>query len=219
MRITINPTLDMETLKWVSNHGTYEYNGPLAKFDRAGTNEAKTAVAGANDVAAQFGTKANDVNSMLTPMEEKQATNPQGFAPQDVNNMLVAGEQGAGGANAGITGAAALNSARTRNAGGFANSLDEAARIKGRQLSQNSLGVQNENATVKLQQKAEAQKALQGIYGTDTSAQLEAMGLIPKDIGEQTKSQTVGWQQQLGGQAIGDAENAFFAPGGKGAGW
>jgi hypothetical protein len=33
MKITINPVLDLETLKWVSNDGVYEYNGPLDLFE------------------------------------------------------------------------------------------------------------------------------------------------------------------------------------------
>ncbi|MHB8501523.1 MAG: hypothetical protein ACYDHE_11335 [Candidatus Acidiferrales bacterium] len=44
MKITINPTLDMETLEWVSHDGTYEYFGPLELFqgtsDSAKANEA-----------------------------------------------------------------------------------------------------------------------------------------------------------------------------------
>jgi hypothetical protein len=33
MKITINPALDMETLEWVANGGTYEYDGPLVLFE------------------------------------------------------------------------------------------------------------------------------------------------------------------------------------------
>jgi hypothetical protein len=38
MKITINPTLDMETLRWVSNDGTYEHDGPLALFQGPSAN-------------------------------------------------------------------------------------------------------------------------------------------------------------------------------------
>jgi hypothetical protein len=32
MKITINPVLDLETMRWVSNDGTYEYDGPVLLF-------------------------------------------------------------------------------------------------------------------------------------------------------------------------------------------
>jgi len=32
MRVTINPSLDIATLTWVSDDGTYEYNGPVAEL-------------------------------------------------------------------------------------------------------------------------------------------------------------------------------------------
>ena len=210
-RIRINPTFDWEG-NVISHDGQYFYVGPMILFDRSGTREAKNAVQSANSTAGTFGAQGSQINSILTPQLEKQATNPQGFNPTDVNNMLVASQQGAGGATSGITGQAGLQAARTRNVGGFTNALDEAARIKNRQLSQNALGVSNENAQLKQRQQSQAQQELAGLYGTDTSAQLEAMGLVPKDINAQTKSQTVGWEQQLPGQILGD-----FAKGALGA--
>lgn len=38
MKITINPVLDMETLTWVADDGTYEYAGPLVKFESTSSN-------------------------------------------------------------------------------------------------------------------------------------------------------------------------------------
>src|ERR1700680_3662933 len=37
MLITINPMLDMESLKWISNDGQYEYAGPLETFCSGGS--------------------------------------------------------------------------------------------------------------------------------------------------------------------------------------
>jgi hypothetical protein len=45
MRITINPVLDIETLRWVSNDGIYEYDGPVLRF------EGESADAKANEAA------------------------------------------------------------------------------------------------------------------------------------------------------------------------
>jgi hypothetical protein len=190
------------------------YSGPWALADRSQQAAGKQAQQNENFVAANAGGNAAQISSTLTPQLEKQATNPTGYAPQDLNNMLTASAQGAGGATSGITGQANLTAARTRNAGGFTNALDEAARVKNRQLSQNNLGVQNANANVKLGQQQDAQKALQGLYGTDTSEQLSAMGLVPGTINSTVNAGNSGWLQNtegimnsLGnlGKGVGDA--------------
>jgi hypothetical protein len=199
MKITINPVLDMETLQWVGNEGTYEYDGPLARFDRAAQGAAKTAVTNANNTAGGYGAGASGIASTLVPALQQEATHPTGFNPSDINSMLVAGEQGAGGANSGITGEANLHAARTRNAGGFSGALDQAARIKGQQLSQNALGVQNENANLKQKQMQAGLEGLQNMYGTDVGAQMKSMGMVPEDINAQVNAGKSGWLQNAEG--------------------
>src|SRR5271170_2339510 len=157
---------------------------------------AKGAVNSANTMANNYGSGATSIGSTLVPFEQKQLTNPSGINPTDINNMLVAGEQGAGGANAGITGQANLEAARTHNTGALSGVLDQASRNKTQQLSQNALGVQNENARVKLGQQSEAAKDLGGLYGTDVNAQLKAEGLVPEDINSWTGAATTGPLQQ-----------------------
>src|SRR5271155_5439056 len=146
------------------------------------SSAAKGAVNSANTTANNYGSSATGIGSTLVPFEQKQLTNPSGMNPTDINNMLVAGEQGAGGANAGITGTANLEAARTHNTGALSGVLDQASRNKTKQLSENALDVQNQNAKVKLGQQDEASKALGGLYGTDVNAQLKAQGLVPEDI-------------------------------------
>lgn len=197
MRITINPVLDMETLTFVSNDGVYNYDGPVIKFDRAAQASAKDAVNTAKNTGAGYGNQASGIAGTIIPTLQREATNPTGFNPTDVNNMLVAGEQGAGGANSGITGEANLRAARTRNAGGFSGALDQAARVKGQQLSQNALGVQNENAQLKEKQRQSGISGLQGMYGQDVQAQLHAMGLVPEDINAQVNAGKSGWLQNF----------------------
>ncbi len=163
----------------------------VKKAQQAGQGAANTATT----TASGYGTGATDIGSTLVPFEKKQLTNPTGMNPTDINNMLVAGEQGAGGANAGITGQANLEASRTHNTGALSGVLDEAARDKTRQLSQNALGVQNQNAKVKLGQQDEASKALGGLYGTDVNAQLKAQGLVPEDINSWVNAGKSGWYQ------------------------
>jgi len=162
---------------------------------KAAEKAGKNAVNQANTTAGNYGTAATDIGSTLVPYEQKQLTNPTGINPTDRNNMLVAGEQGSGGANAGITGQANLTAARTRNTGALSGVLDEAARAKTRQLSENALNVQNENTKVKLGQQDQAAKALGGLYGTDVGAQLKAEGLVPEDINSWINAGKSGWQQ------------------------
>ena len=139
------------------------------------------------------------IGSSIIPGLEREAQNPQGFTPVRKNNMLVAGQEAVGGANSGIVGTGNLAAARTRNAGGFARALDEAARQKGRQLSTTALGVENEDARVGLQRQQEAQRMLSGLYGTDTSRQLEAMGLQNQDLNTALKAGQQGWLQNTEG--------------------
>jgi hypothetical protein len=170
-----------------------------ANISKAGQNAATNATT----TAGGYGSSAAGIGGTLIPTLTKEATNPQGFNPTDVNNMTVASEQSAGGANSGITGQAALQTARSRNAGGFSGALDAAARIKGQQLSSASLGIQDQNAQLKQSQQQEGIKGLSNMYGTDVSAQLKGMGLTPEDLNASTNAENSnvnagqhGWLQQ-----------------------
>lgn len=160
---------------------------------------AKGAAQTATGTAGGYGNSANDIGSSLVPYEKQQLTHPTGINPTDINSMLVAGEQGAGGANAGITGQANLTAARTHNTGALSGVLDQAAREKTKALSSNALGVQNENTKVKLGQQTDAAHTLSGLYGTDVNAQLKAQGLVPEDIDAWTKASQTGPLQDVEG--------------------
>jgi hypothetical protein len=200
----------------------YEYSGPVALADRSAQAQASNAAATAGSTAAGYGSTASGVNSFLTPQLERNATNPIGFTPTETNNMLVAGEQGAGGATSGITGQAGLQAARTRNSGALSGVLDQAARTKQQQLSQNALGVQNESAKLAQAKQASALSGLQGLYGTDVGAQLKSMGIQDQDINTEIQAGQSGWLQNatgvigaLGklGQGVGSAMSGAAAMG------
>jgi hypothetical protein len=162
---------------------------------RGEEQQGKQAVNQANTTAGDFGSQASAIGGPLVPQLQKQATNPTGFTPTQQNNMLVAGEQGAGGANAGIVGQAGLAAARTHDNGALSSVLDSAARAKTQQLSQNALGVANQNANLQVKQQADAQKELAGLYGTDVGAQLKAQQLVPEDLTAEEKAGQQGWLQ------------------------
>lgn len=159
---------------------------------------AKNAAKTATDSATGYRMEGQNIGSMLIPELEREAFHPTGFSPTDTNAMLVAGQQGAGGANAGIAGEAGLRAARTRNTGSLSSVLDEAARDKTRALSENALNVQGENARLKESKRQEGLAGLTGIRGGDINADLAAQGLVPKDIAEWTASTKGAWDAGIG---------------------
>lgn len=143
---------------------------------------AKTATSQAMGISTGYGAEAGDIGSMLVPELTKEALHPAGFNPADTNAMLVAGEQGAGGATGAISGEANLRAARSRNNASLSSVLDEAERGKTRQLSQNALDVQGQNAALKQKQQQAGLTGLEHERGMDVNAQLEAQKIVPEDI-------------------------------------
>lgn len=220
MRFLLNPTFSIETGELLYHDGE-SFEEPKILFDRGVAKTAGQAQKTAQSGAAATGAQANQVYGSVVPGIEQQATNPTGYSPVDINNMLVSGQEAAGGGNAAVTGEGKLNALRTRNAGGFAPALDEAARAKGRQLATNALGVSNENARLKQQQQQVARQQLLGLYGTQTGNALKEMGLANEDLNTQLQAGRTGWLQNtegvlgtlgnLGKQATGAYSDLGFA--------
>ena len=202
MRIHIRTVLQLTDNPYeylpVSDEG-FEYDGPLALADRSAQAQAGAAATTAKNTAGGYGTSAQGIGNFLQPTLQRDITNPVGFTPTEANNMLVAGEQGAGGATAGVAGAAGLNAMRTRNSGALSGVLDQAARTKQQQLSQNALGVQNESAKLAQAKRASALGGLQGLYGTDVGAQMKAMGIQNEDINSEIEAGKSGWVKNIEG--------------------
>jgi hypothetical protein len=213
MKITVNPTFSIKTGELLSHSGQYEFPDELVtiRFDRQAQNQAKNNMTTANTTAGGFGSEASGIAGTVIPGLERESVNPQGFAPTDVNNMLVAGGEAVGGANSGITGQANLTAARTRNAGGFASALDEAARVKSRALSTNALDVSGAQAQEKEKQRMFAQGQLTDVMKSDRANQLRAMGLSDEAILAELKAGQQGWLQE--GESLvktgADAANAY----------
>jgi hypothetical protein len=203
-RITVDPVLDIETMEWLPRPSFYVEDAEVPiLFDRSVQNTSKKQAQTDQGVAGNYGNQAQQIGSSIIPGLEREANNPQGYDTSTVNNMETAGAQAAGGVNAGIGGIAGLEEGRTRNAGGATQALDEAARIKSRQLSNNALNVQNESAKLGQEKQQQAQQTLAGLYGTDTSNQLKAMGISNEDIANELKAGQQGWLQNTD-QTLGD---------------
>lgn len=179
----------------------------MKEDDRSAQNQAGQATNQAFSTAGNYGAKAGQIGSSVIPTLERDVTNAPGFNPTDVNAMLVAGEQGAGGAASGVTGQAGLEAARTRNSGATSSVLDQAMRRKGQILSQNALDVQGQNAKLKQSQRSQALSGLEGMYGTDVGAQLKSMGLIAPDINSEVNAGKSGWAQNLEQAGLTGAES------------
>lgn len=191
--------IDIESGEVLFRDLPHIYSGAIELCDKKAKAKASQAADTAKNEGARYGTAASDISSTLVPEYRKEATSPTGFMPQDVNAMLVAGEQGAGGAASSLAGEAGLGAARSRNSGALAGTLAEIARSKGRQLSQNALNVQTMNAEEKQRQRSEGLRGLSGIYGTDVGAELKEQGLVPEDINAMLKANESGWGKNLMG--------------------
>jgi hypothetical protein len=190
-------TIHIETGAVLSEQPFYCDDSLEWRCDRSVNAASKANAKTAGDTATGFGADAAGERSSVIPGLEREANNPTGYSPTDLNNMTVASEQAAGGANSGITGQANLTAARTRNAGGFGAALDEASRNKTRALSGDALSVQNKNADVKQQQQKFAQGQLTGMVGQDSNSMLKAMGLQNQDENTALQADKVGWLQNF----------------------
>lgn len=166
---------------------------------------ANNAATTAANTGAGLGAGASTIGSTLIPQLTRQLNNPQGYSQQDIGSMLSSGLAGAGGATAGLTGAAGKMGMTERNPMGFSAALDSAARSRDKAAAGTSEGITAQNAGVKLNQQSQAGDLLSKLYGTDVSGQVNSQGQVAKDaqIGNSMSplNQTMGILSQLGGMA------------------
>jgi len=175
------------------------YSGPWALCDRQLQKTAQQAADTAGSTAAGYGKAAGGIAGTLTPILTRQAQNPSGFSPNDVNNMEVSAAEGAGGAANSAANKAGLLANRTHNVGALSAVQDSAARAKIGTMANTNRGVQNENAELKQQQQQSALKQLGGLYGTDVGAQMGNAGQISRDVDAGVQAGNSGWLQNTMG--------------------
>ena len=140
----------------------------------------------ARNMATQDRTNATTLEGALTPMFTKMANG------QDTPGSIAANtaaQQSVGGATAGAFGRDALQAARTRNAGSFAPSLDQAVRGGEQTLSNDAARIKADNVDAGI-------KGLQGLFGTNSGQSLNALNLY------NNASNSTFWNQ-LGGATAG----------------
>lgn len=162
---------------------------------RGAQNQAQQTFGESQDIYNSTRGNVNQLYERLFPQYEQEATNPQGFAPQDLAAMNTASQQSVGGSTAGAVGEGNLEAARTRNSGAFAPALDSAVRSGQQTLSQNALGIQGENAALKQEQQQAGLSGLAGLYGQNSQDMLSALGLENQSTNALTSAGQSGWFQ------------------------
>jgi hypothetical protein len=168
-------------------------------FQNAGVGQAKDAYNQAVNTSGMLGQDASNIGAGLTPFLTQEMLHPQGYGQQGLSAMTAAAEGGAGGATSGLTGQAEQRAAASRNTGGYQAALDAAARDRTSAAAGASEGIAANNANLQQQQMQHGAAGLQGLYNTDTSGMLNAMGQESKDIDAELAAQKAGpaWMSTL----------------------
>lgn len=145
-------------------------------------NQANNAYNTAANTGAGLGAGASGIGANLTPFLAEEMLHPQGIGQQGIGAEQAAVEGGAGGAGSGLTGLANQRAAVTRNAGGYQAALADAARSRTQAAATGAEGIEAGNEQDKLQQQEQGAAGLGGLYKTDTSGMLDAMGQESGDI-------------------------------------
>jgi hypothetical protein len=196
MRITTKIVIDMNTGS-ILEHNWFDYEGPLDLLDRVAQADAKTALTQADQTAGNYAGVAGGQNAALTPFLTRQMTNPIGESQKDQGAQLTNAMAGAGGATAGLAGAASKFGSTGRNPMGFSSALDAASREKAQAFAKAGSQVATDNTKVKLGQSADAAKEMGSLYGTNVDAQLKAQGLQTGDVNALTDAGKSGWLQNM----------------------
>lgn len=199
-RYLINPTLDIESGKWVGEGEFWADDAGEMRCDRAAQNSFKQAAGDAGDLAANQGANANAIGATLRPFYQQEMNAQHLFSPGQTNELLTAAGAPIAASGATAQGQANSEAARTRNTAGFSAGLDQAARDRSNSLATANLGVGAQDIMGAKQLNQEGAAGMNGLYGTDTDAQLKAMGLQNQDISGQVEAGKSGWvQNTLGG--------------------
>jgi len=168
-------------------------------FSNAGVGQAKNAYNQAVNTSGMLGADASNIGAGLTPFLTEEMLHPTGYGQQGLSAMTAAAEGGAGGATSGLTGQAMQRAAASRNSGGYQAALDDAARERTKAAAGASEGIAANNANLMQQQQQEGAAGLGGLYKTDTSGMLDAMGQEKGDIEAELKAQQAGpeWMNTL----------------------
>lgn len=164
-------------------------------FDRAMQKEDKNASEAAASTASGLQGNAQGLGAQLTPFYRSEMNAQHAFNPQQMNELLGAGEAGIAGSNVTAMGQAQSQAARTRNTSGFSSALDENARERMRQTGALGQGVAASDVMGAKDLNQQGAAGMSGLYGTDTNAMLGAMGIRNNADQNATEAGKSGWLQ------------------------
>lgn len=164
---------------------------------RQGTSIADSNAKTGQGIASTAGKNATSLYNTLMPEYAQEASGNDGFSSGDMSSMNTAAQQSVGGSVAGAVGQGDLSSARTRNAGGFTSALDDSVRSGQQTLSQDALGVQDQNAMLKQANKQAGIAGEAGLYGQQEGQQLGALGMSNSAVNAATGAGASGWYQNM----------------------
>jgi hypothetical protein len=190
----------------------FDYEGPWALCDRAAQGAAKSAANTAGGLAGQQGAEAAGEEATLNPFFKQEMGAQHLFTPGQTNELLTAAGAGTGAVTGEEQAALNRNAATTNNATALTKGLQEAARDKMKAAAGTSEGIAAQDVLGAKQLNQQGAAGEQGLFGTNTDAQLKAMGLQTNDINTQLEAGKSGWLQNM------NATITALTQGAKGAG-
>jgi hypothetical protein len=176
VKITVNPTFDIETGALLAHDGQYEYDGPYMAM-KGGTSQAQANINTANADNSQLFSQGQQEQSQILPFLQGEMLNPQGFGTAGTNELLTAGGEAASGATGAATEAANLRASRMGNPSSTASIIDAAARSGAQQQSANALDVNKANLQEKLNQQQAGEQGIGALSSGNIGESLSALGL------------------------------------------
>jgi len=136
----------------------------------------------AGQVAGGFGSQAGTESAQLNPFLSQEMKAKHSLDPNQQNELLTASEAGAGGALGSLGAGIQNNASRTGNSTGVGKTLDEMARDRSKAAAGASEGIAAQDVLGAQKLNQEGAAGMQGLYGTNTGAQLSAMKQQSGDI-------------------------------------
>lgn len=163
-----------------------------------GSDVAQGAATDARGISGTAATNAGELYSTLAPGLMSEAAHPAGFAPTDLAAMNTDVQQSAGGTQAAAVGQGALQTARTRNAGGTDAAIGVASRGAGETASKGALATQMANAKLKESQHRAAVSGLEGLYGTNMGTSVGGLNAVAGNVNADTNAENASWDWTQG---------------------
>jgi hypothetical protein len=193
---------------------SFEYNGPVAFCVRGAVSTENQLAKEAETAAGEYGGEAATAGAQLMPFYSQEMRAQHSMDPTQIGEQLTMMGAGTGGALGAEEGMATEEAARTRNASGFAKTLDEAARAREKAAAGMAEGVAGKDVAGALALRQAGAAGMAGERGEDINAQLKAMGQSAEDTMNAVQASQTGWFQNLqqGMNMVNQTASSFLCP-------